>query len=397
MVMMRLSGLLSASLMAIGLHFCASARLDVIDLPLGFFPEGITNGEEWTAYVGSLANGDIWMGDLETGVGTVMELSAPGPAVGLDYDRRSGYLFVSGGPTGMARIYDKDFELVTDLALATDGAATFINDVIVTKTAAYFTDSNRAQLYKAGWRSCLVFTFYLMGKQTQRILAYVSRVVPFLLLHLCCENKELYTYGIHRVAPSVSSVGSAVCIDSVRSYLLNQVDLERKTGALANGPSTFSTIVLSDNVLITEGTINLNGIEATDDGSMLIVVNRVTQQLFAVDPETGDATLIDLGGELLPGTGSDGLVLRKNTLWVVDNASEQLTEVSLSADLSCGSIAPRVLKNTRFDRPTTAMRKGNSLYAVNAKFDVAEGDRPNTAYEIVRVDRDSGELACNAV
>lgn len=56
MVMMRLSGLLSASLMAIGLHFCASARLDVIDLPLGFFPEGITNGEEWTAYVGSLAS-----------------------------------------------------------------------------------------------------------------------------------------------------------------------------------------------------------------------------------------------------------------------------------------------------------------------------------------------------
>lgn len=32
----------------------ASSRLDVIDLPLGFSPEGITNGDEWTAYVGSL-------------------------------------------------------------------------------------------------------------------------------------------------------------------------------------------------------------------------------------------------------------------------------------------------------------------------------------------------------
>lgn len=32
----------------------ASSRLDVIGLPLGFYPEGITNGEGWTAYVGSL-------------------------------------------------------------------------------------------------------------------------------------------------------------------------------------------------------------------------------------------------------------------------------------------------------------------------------------------------------
>ena len=29
-----------------------------------------------------------------------MELNAPGVAIGLDYDRRSGYLFVCGGPTG---------------------------------------------------------------------------------------------------------------------------------------------------------------------------------------------------------------------------------------------------------------------------------------------------------
>ena len=32
------------------------SRLDVINLPVGFFPEGITRGDdEWTAYVGSLA------------------------------------------------------------------------------------------------------------------------------------------------------------------------------------------------------------------------------------------------------------------------------------------------------------------------------------------------------
>lgn len=30
----------------------ASSGLDVVDLPVGFMPEGITRGEDWTVYVG---------------------------------------------------------------------------------------------------------------------------------------------------------------------------------------------------------------------------------------------------------------------------------------------------------------------------------------------------------
>lgn len=45
---------LIVSLALIGLE-AATSRVDVIDLPMGFFPEGITRGgEDWTAYVGSL-------------------------------------------------------------------------------------------------------------------------------------------------------------------------------------------------------------------------------------------------------------------------------------------------------------------------------------------------------
>ncbi|CAM9955305.1 unnamed protein product [Ectocarpus sp. 13 AM-2016] len=171
-----------------------------------------------------------------------------------------------------------------------------------------------------------------------------------------------------------------------------QVNLDRETGALVDG-SSFETLVLSDNFPFVEEEINLNGIEVTDDGSALIVVNSESQQVYAVDPDTGDATVINLGGDVL-GPRGDGLVLRKNTLWVSDNVLEQIFEVSLSADLSCGSVATRTLSNPLFDRQTTAMRKGNSLYAVNAKLDVAEEDIATTAYEIVRVDRDGGELAC---
>lgn len=33
----------------------AAERLEIVDLPMGFFPEGITIGRDWNAYVGSLA------------------------------------------------------------------------------------------------------------------------------------------------------------------------------------------------------------------------------------------------------------------------------------------------------------------------------------------------------
>lgn len=48
--------------------------------------------------------------------------------------------------------------------------------------------------------------------------------------------------------------------------------------------------------------------QANDDGSMLIVANSFAGELFAVDPETGDAAAIDLGGVVVPG---DGLVRRR--------------------------------------------------------------------------------------
>lgn len=44
------------------------------------------------------AEGAIWKGDLRTGEGEIV--ISGGQAAGLDYDRRSGYLFVAGAFTG---------------------------------------------------------------------------------------------------------------------------------------------------------------------------------------------------------------------------------------------------------------------------------------------------------
>lgn len=49
-------------------------------------------------------------------------------------------------------MYDEDFGLVADLPMAEEGDSTFVNDVIITKTAAYFTDSFQRKMYKV-WGS----------------------------------------------------------------------------------------------------------------------------------------------------------------------------------------------------------------------------------------------------
>lgn len=78
-----------------------------IPLPTGFQPEGITIGRGTRFYVGSLADGSVYGGDLRTCGGTVRVPPQDGRvAVGLDVDERSGLLRVAGGPTGDAYAYD---------------------------------------------------------------------------------------------------------------------------------------------------------------------------------------------------------------------------------------------------------------------------------------------------
>ncbi len=119
---------------------------EVIDLPAGFFPEGIAIGRGTTFFTGSLADGAIYKGDLRTGDGAVFVEGQPGTrAVGLDIDRRGKRLYVAGGPSGGAKIYDtRKGSLLADIPLG-DG---FINDVIVTRRAAYFTNSFAPELYE---------------------------------------------------------------------------------------------------------------------------------------------------------------------------------------------------------------------------------------------------------
>src|SRR5574341_905541 len=125
----------------------AAAYPDVIPLKNGFQPEGIALGIGHTFYTGSLNGGAIFRGDLRSG--EVEMIASPGArmSVGMKFDERSGLLFVAGGVFGTAYVFNGDSgELLATYQLTPN--ASFINDVILTRDAAYFTDSFQKQFYK---------------------------------------------------------------------------------------------------------------------------------------------------------------------------------------------------------------------------------------------------------
>jgi sugar lactone lactonase YvrE len=118
---------------------------DLIDLPDGFQPEGIAIDQRGIAYFGSLTDGDIYAADLRTGSGAIISEGPGTPSVGLKVDRL-GRLFVAGGPSGGIRVIDSTSgDVLATYQLSTDPA--FINDVVLTREGAWFTNSQAAELY----------------------------------------------------------------------------------------------------------------------------------------------------------------------------------------------------------------------------------------------------------
>jgi len=136
-----------ALLLAAGLTASASARQypETIALPNGWQPEGIATGFGNQFFAGSRNTGGIFKGNLKTGEGDILVPGFGGAATGMKVDRRNR-LFVSGAGTGTARVYNaRNGKLLREYPLTS--APTFINDVTLTRKAAYFTDSQKQQLY----------------------------------------------------------------------------------------------------------------------------------------------------------------------------------------------------------------------------------------------------------
>ena len=97
-------------------------------------------------------------------------------------------------------------------------------------------------------------------------------------------------------------------------------------------------------------------------------MNTTSGLLYRVDPETGVADQIDLGGATL--VNGDGMLLQGRTLVVVRNRDNLVVAVELNRDGTSGQVVEE-LTDPRFKVPTTVASFGNRLYLPNAQFGVA--------------------------
>ena len=142
---MALGGLLT--LTGVSAPAQAFHQEEQIVLPGAHSAEGVAAGAGTTFYAGELFTGDIFRGDVAAGTAARFIAAPPGRmALGLRTDIAHGLLFVAGGFTGQAYVYD----LATGAPVAAYQLTTetsVINDVAVTSQGAWFTDSAQAKLY----------------------------------------------------------------------------------------------------------------------------------------------------------------------------------------------------------------------------------------------------------
>ena len=278
----------------------------IIDLPNGSLPEGIEHGPGTSFFVGSLLNGTIFRGDFRTGSTSVFVPGTPGSAAaGIAYEARHDRIWVAGGGplligNGDLRVYDASSGAL--LATYQPPGVGLLNDVAVTRDAAYVTDSGFPQLL----------------------------VIP--------------------LGPD---------------------------GALPP-PSAASFLPVGGDMLQAPG-INLNGIVAKDGA--LLVANSTTGKLFRVDPATGVARKLDLGGADL--AYPDGLeLLGRHRLYVVRPFDNRVTLVSLRPGLTSGVVVGH-LTDPSLDIPSTATVAAGRLWAVNLRFTTPV--TPDTPYWITQL------------
>ncbi len=294
----------------------------ILPLPNGFQPEGIAIGKGTEYFVGSFSLGAVYKGDLRTGEGQI--LVAPDP--------------------GSRMVIGLSYDPRSDQLFAAGG---FLG------TATVFDGSTGAV------------------KATYSLSTPCADVLCTMVNDAVVTRDAVYFTDLFR--PAIYRIPLGPGGELLQGAVPEEIPL--------GGDFVFTPVCT-----VFPYPANANGIDATPDGRHLVIVNLCTGQLYRVDPTSGHASRIDLGGDAL--FLGDGILLDGHELFVVQNLLNQIAVVELAPDLTRGVVA-RVITDADFRVPSTIAEFGNALYAVNARFDVADPTVPNpdVEFEVVRVEK----------
>lgn len=205
--------------------------------------EGIAAGSGTTFYAGDLALGDIYRGDIRKDKARLfIDVSdfdsQPRAAVGMKADTRNNLLFVAGGGTGKAFVYNTESgEPVEDFTLAPG----FINDVTLTRDGAWFTNSAAGELYflPVGWHGKLgdVQTLKLQGPAAEL-------TGPFNLNGIAAADDGRVLIVAHSSNRALYTVDP----ETGKSAEIEGVDVENVDGILVRGRTVWAVQNFSNQI-----------------------------------------------------------------------------------------------------------------------------------------------------
>jgi len=213
---------------------------DRIELPNGWLPEGITSDGK-SLFSGSRADGSI----LKIGIGSGRKKTfagAPGRiAVGIDHDVKRDVLWVAGGAGKEIRAQDADTGKVLRTYRFPSTGPRFVNDVTVTDSAVYATDSLSREL----------LVVPLSTRTASLPAAWRAKTLPL--------TGDLKLATGNNLNGIVSQGGIVVAVQSNTGRLFRINPTSGRTKKIVTGGRTF---------------VNGDGLELGPGGTLYLVQNR---------------------------------------------------------------------------------------------------------------------------
>jgi sugar lactone lactonase YvrE len=259
----------------------------------------------------------------------------PGPAVfpeGIAYEQRTQTVFVSSTTDGTIFSGDaSNAALAPFLAGGSDGRT----------TAAGLEVDDDGHLFVAGGGTGLVFVY--------------DATSGALLAKLSGGPGPTFINDI-----AVDASGVAYITDSMKPVIYRVVP---------NGSGGYTLerwLELAGTPIVYQAGFNLNGIVVSPNNRYLYTVQTNTGLLFRIDITTKEIVRLDVAGTTFP--NGDGLWLHGNSLYVLQNQQELISEVRVRPNDEQATLVSQTT-DPSFMFPTSLVGARGRLLVVNSQFD----------------------------
>jgi Cu-Zn family superoxide dismutase len=258
----------------------------------------------------------------------------PGSSVfpeGIAYDERTQLVFVSSTTDGtIFRGSASDETLAAFLPPGADGRTTAIGLEV----------DNNGHLFVAGGGTGFVWVY---DELTGGLIAALRTGSSPTFINDIAVDKD----GVAYITDSMSPVIYRVVPNGSGGYSIERW-LELAGTPIVYGPG-----------------FNLNGMVVSPSDKYLFTVQTNTGKIYRIDTATKEIVQLDVGGATFP--NGDGLWIRGNTLYVLQNQQAVITEIRVNPNQARGTVVSQTT-DPSFMVPTSLVGARGRLLVVNSQF-----------------------------